>query len=366
MRRLMAVWLMVFLLSGLAWFVLSGPEEDGLRLTGCLKTPQNVTAAGLAGMPQRVRPVKIFHPGDKYRATLECSGTSLAGLLEAAGVEKKTPDGFNRPLDMYITVTGRSGRQVHFSYGEVFMSGDPDGLLLTGTMRHLMPHHHDALSGADARFTKWLAPADRQAPDFENCAGCHDGGKLLKLDLPKGICLFPVREPWTSRFVEDVVEISVRQLGIPVTGAKAKTEDLWVDQPVLTVPGGQPLALTEETLKAAAAAGFRAATFGQGRGYHGTHQWAGWSIKSLLEKQLPGQTDLNRLLLVVTASDGYRCVYSGGEIFHSQFDENLILAIKKNGQPLERNQGRFETVVRRDFYIDRSVHSVRDLQVIIP
>ena len=87
-------------------------------------------------------------------------------------------------------------------------------------------------------------------------------------------------------------------------------------------------------------------------------------MAALLRKALGRQLDMRRVLLLVTASDGYRSVYSGGELALSSLGEGLILADREDGKPLGPKDGRYRLVPRLDFFVDRSVRSVKELRVV--
>ena len=67
----------------------------------------------------------------------------------------------------------------------------------------------------------------------------------------------------------------------------------------------------------------------------------------------------------MTASDGYRSLYSGGEILLSRLPENVVLVDTEDGKPLFRKSGRLKSVVRGDFFVDRSVRSLSEIRCVV-
>jgi hypothetical protein len=355
-------------LAGLSAAPPARAEEPakGIALSGSVKKPQVVDAAALAALPRHATLSKV--PGAaRYRGTFEVDGVALKDLLEKAEVAKATNDNFDRPLDLAVVVTGRDGKKALFSWGELFLDGDAGAALLADRIRPLVPHHHEAID--DARFAPgaWLEAAAREKLDVTGCAGCHDGGKLGKIDVPRGVCLVPTRDTTGRRFVEDVVSIEVRQAGFPAPPRKKEKDqsDPWVEAPPLVLPGGKSVALTEKATKGILRVEGEDDGIGLGRGFRGHSRYSGPSLAALLKSSLPAGTDPGLLFVVVTASDGYRSLYSGGEIFLSRLPENVVLVDTEDGKPLLRKSGRLKSVVRGDFFVDRAVRSVSEVRCLV-
>ncbi|HPA49997.1 MAG TPA: hypothetical protein PLP50_00230 [Thermoanaerobaculia bacterium] len=336
----------------------------GIALSGSVKKAGVVDGARLAALSRHAVLAKV--PGaSRYRGTFETEGVSLKELLESAEVAKATNDNFDRPLDLAVVVTGRDGKKALFSWGELFLLGDAGAALLVERMRPLVPHHHEAIE--DPRFApgSWFGVEAREKLDVSGCAGCHDGGKLGKIDVPRGLCLVPTRDATGRRFVEDVVSIEVRQAGFPAPPRKRDLKDPWVEAPAFVLPDGSSTPLTVAALKAVPRAGGADDGIGLGRGFHGHRSFEGASLAALLKSKLPAGTDPGLLFVVVTASDGYRSLYSGGEVLLSRLPENVLLVDTEGGKPLLRKSGRLESYARADFFVDRSVRNLAEVRVLI-
>lgn len=335
----------------------------GIALSGSVKKPGNVDAAALAALPRHAALAKVSG-ASRYRGTFTTEGVSLKDLLESAEVAKATNDNFDRPLDLAVIVTGRDGTKALFSWGELFLLGDEGAALLVDRMRPLVPHHHEAID--DARFASgaWFGVEAREKLDVSGCAGCHDGGTLGKIDVPRGVCLVPTRDATGRRFVEDVISIEVRQAGFPAPPRKRDQKDPWVEAPALLLPDGSSTPLTAAALKGVPRAGGADDGIGLGRGFHGHRAFEGASLAALLRSKLPAGTDPGLLFVVVTASDGYRSLYSGGEILLSRYPENVLLVDTESGKPLLRKSGRLESYARADFFVDRSVRNLAEVRVL--
>ena len=336
----------------------------GIALSGSVKKPGPVDSAALSALPRHAVLSKVPRPS-RYRGTFATEGASLKDLLEKAEVAKTTNDNFDRPLDLAVVVTGRDGKKVLFSWGELFLLGDEGAAFLVDRLRPLVPHHHEKID--DARFAPgaWLGVPAREKLDVSGCAGCHDGGKLGKIDVPRGVCLVPTRDANGRRFVEDVVSIEVRQAGFPAPPRKRDLADPWVESPSLVLPDGSSTPLDVKALAPVARAEGEDDGIGLGRGFHGHRAFSGASLAALLRSKLPPGTDPALLFVVVTASDGYRSLYSGGEILLSRYPENVLLVDTEGGKPLLRKSGRLESYARADFFVDRSVRNLAEVRVLL-
>lgn len=359
MRKLGTI-LNAALIAGACWA--QAPAGHGVDLRGCLAKAGPMEAAATAGLPSYHRLVKLAGPGGAYRCSLGVEGYALRDVLDRAEVRKQVDDGYDRPLDTYVVVTGRDGRRAVLSYCEVFMAGD-GGPLLVEKARLILPHKHDPLQAAGPDPIALQDPGQRDALQLDSCAECHGGDAPPRLSVPRGWLLVVPQDGFGGRFVEDVAEISVRQVGIPVTADKAAAKGGFVDQPALVGPDGKRTALTRARFAAAAKVGWKDATFGMGMGFHGIRDWQGADLGSVLKPLLPPGTDPRATWVLVTALDGYRTLYSGGEVFAAPQGRGVGLVERINGAALGKGSGRYHVVPRADFYVDRDVFLAKEIRV---
>ncbi|BDU72793.1 hypothetical protein [Mesoterricola silvestris] len=333
-----------------------------VQIHGCVGREGLLRAAATRNLPRYRRLVKIANADGTYRCSLEIDGWSLKDVLAAFKPAKKTDDGYDRPLDTFIVVTGRDGRKALFAWSELFLAGD-GGPLLAEKARFLLPHHHDPLGRAAVDPIALQPPAGRDALKLESCASCHGQGKLLALSMPKGLCLVFPQDGFGGRFVEDVAEVEIRQVGVQVTANKAAGKKALVETPELVGPDGARVPLDAPRFQAAARAAYRDAAFGEGMGFHGLRVSTGADLGALLKPLLPPGLDPRSTCVLVTAADGYRSVYSGTEVFDGR---GAVLADRINGEELPAGSGRYHVVPRGDFYIDRDVRIVKEIRILTP
>jgi hypothetical protein len=334
-----------------------------VTVDGAVGKRLDVDGALLDSLGRQSRLMKAFTPDNRYAGTFEQDGAGLRRVLDLAGVVKKIEDGFSRPLDVYLVATSRSGRRAVFSYGEIFNVADPGAILIADKSRHVIPGHHDA--EALARWDRGLlGPSERERLDLGSCSSCHGGDKTPPLATLRGLAIVPAADRRSERFLSELTELRLCQAG-PLAGVTGKKGDAkWVEEPTLVLPDGTSVPLTRKLTKGLPAVSFSDASFGEGRGFNGEHTRSGVGMGAVLQKALGRPLDMKRVLLLVTASDGYRSVYSGGEMALSSLGEGLILADQEDGKPFGPKDGRYRLVPRLDFFADRSVRSVKELRVI--
>ena len=80
-------------------------------------------------------------------------------------------------------------------------------------------------------------------------------------------------------------------------------------------------------------------------------QIRGIPLKTLLDKaqlDIRHPLDARRMVVVAKGTDGYRVVYSWGELFNSPEGDQVLVYVEREGQPLGADEGRFALVPMHD------------------
>ncbi len=317
-----------------ALLFLAAPSLQALTIGGAVRQPLNLSVDDLGRMESvsvrldEVTADKEFHGVFTYR------GVPLRTLLELAVVQKEGP-GFSKPVDLAVVVKSREGRTAILSWGELFYRNPSEVVI--------------AVSGTPIR------------PHSANCGSCH-GMDLAQpaLDQLNRKVVFPrlvvADDFFTDRSIEDVVSVEVVDLKGPVE--KKDVKKLFAPKLTLVVKG--------KTTEIGDLSKYKrmevfAKEVGDGRGYHGVKDLSGASLKDILSAAGAGKE--KESVIIATAPDGYRTLFSYGELFLAPRGERIVVADRLGGRPLDEN-GRFCLVPPDDLAADRTVKAVERIEVV--
>lgn len=77
----------------------------------------------------------------------------------------------------------------------------------------------------------------------------------------------------------------------------------------------------------------------------------GVRLRELLEQAVVvsrDHNDVKKMVVIATASDGYKVVFSWSELFNSPVGEGVLVYFEKDGQPLGDDEGRIAMVSSKD------------------
>lgn len=94
----------------------------------------------------------------------------------------------------------------------------------------------------------------------------------------------------------------------------------------------------------------------------------GVRLRDILEKAVikaPGHNDVKKMVIIASASDGYKVVFSWSEIFNSPIGDGVMVFFEKDGQPLGDDEGRIAMVSAKDTRTGpRHVKWLQDIEVL--
>jgi precorrin-4 methylase len=305
-----------------------------VSVAGCVSQPLNLSQEDLA----RYQTISVQLNGvmedGSYRGVFYYTGVPLRTLLETAFVQKGETS-FSKGVDLAVRIRNRDGKQVALSWGEIFYK-NPGRILLAISARPIMPHH--------------------------DCKACHTPEKYKprlnqlhrKIGFPK---LVITGDAYADRCLENVSAIEVIDLrpGKPTTKMKK------LFSPECTVTGKDMQTIVLRDLSNRPRRALRVKHLGEGKGYHGINEFSGVPFKTLL-KDAGTKPDLN-LVFLASAPDGYRSLFSYGEVFLDPLGDRIILADKMDGKPLKQG-GRFFLIPPDDLMADRDVKAVEKIEVL--
>ncbi|MGD0489476.1 MAG: SAM-dependent methyltransferase [Syntrophorhabdales bacterium] len=307
---------------------------QALTIGGAVRQPLNLGPEDLSRMESvsvRLNEVtrdRQFHGAFTYR------GVPLRTLLDLATVEKETSV-YSKAVDLAVVVRNRQGRTTVISWGELFYKNPSEVVV--------------AISGTPLR------------PHSTSCGGCHGADTYQPaLDQLNRKVVFPklvvANDFFTDRSLEDVVSIEV--VDLKGEAEKKRMKKLFTPKLTLVVNG--------KTTEITDLPGYKrmdalVKEVGDGRGYHGLKNFSGASLREVLSKAGIGQeTDS---VILASAPDGYRALFSYGEVFLAPQGERILVADRLDGRLIDDN-GRFLLTPPDDLAADRTVKAVERIEVV--
>lgn len=310
------------------------PSPPTISITGLVRQPLNLTMEDLEGFDAiKVQLNEVMEDGS-YRGVFFYRGVPLRTLLEAASVQKKEA-AFSKQVDLAVLVRDRVGREVALSWGEVFYR-NPGSIIVATSALPVEPH--------------------------KDCRTCHTREEYKsRLDQLKREIGFPklvlTGDAYAERSLEELSAIEVLEVRPEIPAKKMET----LFSPHFSVTGAVRKALTVKDIQPYTRTALRVKHLGEGRGYHGIDKFGGVPFKAFLKKANL-KRDLSTVLLI-SAPDGYRSLFSYGEIFLAPEGDRVMVADRIDNQTIKRG-GKFRIICPDDLMSDRTVKAVQKVEVI--
>ncbi len=266
-------------------------------------------------IPERVRDGK----DEELVSQTTFRGVLLRDVLFKAGMkhELKWEPG------TYIEVRNKKGKEVVFSFGEIFYSSIGRSILI-----------------AYERDTKPCPLTLVVATDI------HDG-----------------------RMMRDISEITVSRVDVKLLAYDDKANEV-VRPPSPQFTLVDKVSRKQRVIKPADLDSLpfahvpAAVMIGDCEGFHGIHSLDGVPLAILLKKfmTIPDPAPYNRFVLI-SSDDGYCATFSFGELFNSRLGNQVVIATMKDGEPLSPNEGFAMSVTGEDSTGGRSVKRIQKIEV---
>jgi hypothetical protein len=311
---------------------------DTFSISGLVKQPLSLGIDDLARF-QTVRVQLNEVMKDKtYKGAFYYNGVTLRNLLDIASIEKKVKTS-SKNIDLAIKITNKEGKSVVLSWGEVYYRNSGDIIIATSATP-ITPH--------------------------KSCASCHKGEETMYqpyLDVFNRDISFPKlvvgSDGYGGRSLEGVVSIEVIDPNQNTNSKGSSSEKLF--SPSFKITGLVKKEMTVTDLSKYSRKELTMIHMGEGKGFHGIADFSGATLKSLLV-DAGVENDLNSVF-IVSAPDGYRSLFSYGEVFLNRADDTIIMADKKDGKAID-DEGKFFLAPCDDIMSDRDVKSVEKIEVL--
>lgn len=310
-----------------------------LTISGEVKRPLQLTVGDLSKFQAVEIQLNEVNRDKQFRGVYRHQAVPLRTLLDMAGIVKQDQP-FTKEIDLAIRVTGAAGKQVILSWGEVYYSKPAEVAIA------------------------FAADSVKPMMTETRCLGCH-GPEIYKsaleqyeqpARLPK---LLVGKDFYTDRCLEEVTRIEVLDLYPPLKvdrSAKLETQEI-------LVTGAVKKERKFKDFKNFPSMEMTKKVVGVHMGYHGLHRYKGVSLAKVLEAA-GVEKDL-AMAVMISAPDGYRALFSMGELFQSFGGQRIMIAESDNGKSLAGQRGgNYRIIVPEELVDDRDVLAVNRIEVI--
>ncbi|TAL26679.1 MAG: hypothetical protein EPN94_02760 [Nitrospirae bacterium] len=313
--------------------------QSSITISGEVKQPLSIAIDKLAGFQTVNVQLNEVMRDKTYKGAFNYRGVALKTLLDMASIEKKAKSS-SKGIDLAIKITNKEGKSVVLSWGEIYYRNSGDIIIATEATP-IKPH--------------------------KSCANCHKDEKYYKpyLDVLDRKVEFPKLvvggDGYAERSIEGVTSIEVINPAHEEVKKGANSGAGKLFSPSFSINGSVKKEMILTDLSKYPRKELRMIHMGEGKGFHGIGDYSGPTLKTLVEEA--GVNNDLTTVFIVTAPDGYRSLFSYGELFLNRGDDSIIIADKINGKAIEE-EGKFFLVPCDDIMSDRDVKSVEKIEVL--
>jgi len=301
-------------------FAKRASSELSLKFSGLVKKEYELSGDALnAFASTRIR-TKEISPDGRFLGTYIYVGIPLFNIMEGVAPKKADNAVFDKPYDILVTFASSGGEKRFFSYAELTMTDDSLPVFLAFYREQLLPN---------------------SKPEKYKKNVFKDNIKGLKLVCPG--------EPDTSRYLDDVVSITFT---VPETPVNL----LPVTRKRVKCSSGIPVCIKNGKVKEADFRGMKLRSVkdwvrvGHGHGYYGIKDAKGYMLRSFIKRNFTDSTSDTFFMFV--GCDGYRCLFSGREIFSTENGRNMMII---KGKWAGSSNVNLTLAPVTDYYIDRAL-----------
>lgn len=258
----------------------------------------------------------------KFIGAYRYDGYSLFDILNDKVVKKINYATFPQVIDLYVIIENDKGDSVVLSWGEIYYPVHLHDILIATSVARIVPSK-----------TKDLWP------------------------LPEQTKLVIGHDLISERNISNPIKITVKsaKLDIPINRELSP-----LFSPSINILVNEKRAGSISTLnKALPSSTYNTIFYGRGRGIHGITTFSGLPLKQVLKSFVKSDSaEVKKGLVLISALDGYRGVFSFSEIFNRN-DQSEILVVE---EPENKDGGAFRIFASSDFFSDRAVKAIKEIR----
>ncbi|MCF8068480.1 MAG: hypothetical protein K9L30_07845 [Desulfobacterales bacterium] len=301
------------------------PSDIFLTVNGYVKKNYQFSSSALrAFSTTRIR-TKEFSDEGCFIGSYAYQGIPVFHILEGISPQKPAGASFDQPLDLMVIFTSASGEQRIFSYNEIIMTDDRYPITLAFHRKPLLPTSDKASESYP--YNLYPEPLD-------------------------GLRLICPRESTTGRYLDNVIRITLITPEMPdhILPERKKGTDC-ISPQIICMDNKTVWPASFDTVDRQIENKW--VRIGHGHGYEDTVSAEGYQLRSFLKTNFPHCTDQDLFMFI--ACDGYRCLFSGREIFGTSDGSRMMIIDELNGEKAKEG---YKLASPEDYYIDRAMWGV--------
>jgi hypothetical protein len=313
--------------QGNSFFHESDVEElksGDLYIEGEIKKPGKVNFRKLYKREIVVKEAIILNDEVEFVGAFRYIGYSLFDILHPFVVEKKNDEEFPPHVDLYIQIKNDKNESVVFSWSEIFHVLNPHQIILATDYAPVVPGKKEV---------------NYNPGDTWKIVAANDFMALRNIENPTSITVFSFDRK--AYIIDRDIEVNEREsLSILIENNKHYSITDFSDFETLTYPS---------------------VSYGMGMGYRKKDNYHGYTLQSILQDSIDLQDVywIKNGLVCFVSIDGYRAMYSFSELFNRHDMASTILSEVE----LEDGLINYRNYMPTDFFIDRSVKSLKELYI---
>ncbi len=295
-----------------------------IEVTGEIENPGKVDLSKLPKHTVIIKETFLKVDGtDSFTGAYRYDGYSLFDILSHRIINKKNASEFKPVIDLYVEIENLKGEKVILSWGEIYYPNILHNCIIATDVARIVPSKTK---------DQWPLPTERKlvvGSDLITERNISNPVRIAIRSWPRSIPvnrdLDPLYSPEFRIFKEDHILATINE------SPKLQFE-------------------TVHTI-----------FYGRGRGIHSTQPFTGFYLKEILGKYFDvNKKNLQQGLVTIIGIDGYRSVYSYGEIMNRNDQSEVLLVPCKE----DKDGGQFRIFPSCDFFSDRAVKAVSEIYII--
>ena len=289
-----------------------------LQVSGEVANPGAVDLSSLPLHSVIVKETLLDVNGDHFVGAYRYDGYSLLDILNHFEIEKENAEEFAPIIDLFVEIENEEGERVVISWGEIYYPNHLHEIIIASRVMRIVPSKSK---------DKWPLPETSKlvvSTDLIAERNISSPSKITVRSYPRSFHtvkgLNPLYSPELKIYNDDIL---------------------------LEAPTQNPTEMPVEQ--------YNTIFYGRGRGIHSTQPFYGVMLKDILANYFERtRTSLMQGIFLVVAADGYRAVFTYGEMMNRNDQSEVLLVC----HPEVETDGIFRLFPAGDFFSDRAIKGI--------